>query len=372
MTRTETFARSAAVAVVAGALAAALGACGAGAGGGDGGERITLRYAHYFGPTNAQSRAIIEWAEEIKERTSGRVEIEFYYGESLVKAADMLQGVASGRADLGYAASLYFPSQLPLAGVVEVPFMTSDPGAQAQAFYELYQENEAFRSDYEKQGVHVLTFNPIGGAIVGAKEPIDGIEWFQGKQIRAVGMIAEAMQSVGATPVALTFSEIYEGMQRGVVDAYTNANFDAIVDIRAHEVGPYIYDTGLGIYVAPATIINLSTWQSLPEDIRDIITEVSSRHVERAMPILMQVEDETCKTITEGGGIVGVLPEEDVDIWRGTFTEQAVATWRERATQVHDPAVVDEFYEQYLELLEAAEAASDYETGIARCVEATS
>src|SRR5690606_1546294 len=99
------------------------------------------------------------------ERTDGRVEIEFFYGEALVKAADMLEGVSAGRADIGYAASLYFPAQLSLASVVEIPFTTTDPGAQAQAFYSLYQENEAFRADYENAGVHVLTFNPIGGAI---------------------------------------------------------------------------------------------------------------------------------------------------------------------------------------------------------------
>lgn len=355
--------------MAAAAMAAvALAACGTSAAGGGDGETYKLRFAHYFGPTNAQSKGIIAWADEINERTDGRVEIEFFYGESLVKAADMLGGVASGRADLGYAASLYFPAELPLASVVEIPFTTSDPGAQATAFYELYQDNEAFRSDYENQNVHVLTFNPIGAAIVGAKEPISGLDWFAGKQIRSVGLIAEALESVDAVPVGLTFAEIYESMQRGVVDAYTNANFDAIVDIRAHEVGPYIYDTGLGTYVAPATVINLNTWNSLPEDIQEIITEVSAGHVDDAMPILESVEDETCATVSEGGGTAGVLPEDDVDMWREQFSGQALEEWKKRAAQSHDEETVAEFHDQYLAALEEAESASDYETGISRCL----
>jgi TRAP-type C4-dicarboxylate transport system substrate-binding protein len=350
-------------------------ACGGGndtsqdASGADDGKTYNLRFAHYFGPTNAQSKSIIRWADEIKEKTDGRVDIEFFYQEALVKGTEMLDGVGSGRTDLGYIASFYFPAELPLSGVAGVPFVTSDPGAQAKAFYDLYQENELLREEYESKGIKVLTFNPITSAVLGAKEEVKDLDWFKGKRVRSVGQIASAVEAVGGNPVALSFAEIYEGMQRGVVDAYTSAPFEALVDIKVHEVGPYIHDTGLGQYLVALTGMNMDTWESLPQDIQEVITEASENHVEGAMEDLVEVEDASCTTVLDGGGFVGALPDAEIAKWKDIYGVGAMAAYSDELSKTLSEEEVDAFIGEYEDKLEQYEAESDYVTGVRRCAE---
>lgn len=333
------------------------------------GETFHFRYAHFFGPTTPQSISIERWADTITERTDGRVTFEFSYQESLLDARDILSGVADGRADMGYIANFYYPSELAFASIAEVPFITSNTGAQMRTFFDLYHENEAFRSEFEANGVHALTFNPITGNILGAPEPLETPEAVEGLQVRAVGKIAAAFEELGANPVALPAPDIYESLQRGVIDAYSSFPLEIVTDLGLHEVGPHLVDTGSGNYIVPATIIGTDLWESLPDDIRQIITEENEAHVDRAMEDLIEVEDSVCETVLEVGGSITLWSDEAVADWQDQIGDRFIDEWRSDVTANFDEAEVDEFLDQYLQKLEEYEAASDYVPGMERCAE---
>lgn len=60
-----------------------------------------IRYADLGPPKGWRAESLIEWAEKIKTRTKGEVEVEFFWSQSLLKAKDTLKGVGSGLADSG-------------------------------------------------------------------------------------------------------------------------------------------------------------------------------------------------------------------------------------------------------------------------------
>jgi len=53
------------------------------------------------------------WASEVEKRTGGKIKVQIFWMESLVKWKDALPGIQSGMADLAWVSSTYFPSQLP-------------------------------------------------------------------------------------------------------------------------------------------------------------------------------------------------------------------------------------------------------------------
>ena len=122
-------------------------ACGSGAQNASGEEVFKLKLASYQAPGAAEPLATEKWANQIEDATDGRVQIEFFYQEGLLPGAETLQGVADGRADLGYIADSYYPAQLPLTNIAGLPFMTSSPEAQGRTFIELYKDNEAVNAD---------------------------------------------------------------------------------------------------------------------------------------------------------------------------------------------------------------------------------
>lgn len=330
-------------------------------------KQVDLQYAHYIGPKAAQSVSTAGWADAIEEKTGGSVSVKFFYQGSLLGPTDMLEGVSSGRADVGYLASSYYPSELPLSSIVEIPFTTSNPEAQAQTFYDLYQSNADFQAEYEKQGVKVLTFNPLSATILGSKEPIEGTAAVKDKQIRVAGGVGTALQALGAKPVNLGAPEIYEGLQRGLIDGYSSFPFEVIADLQLQEVAPNVADPGLGQFAISATVMNLKTWESLSDAARQAITEESEAHVARATKDLAAVEQTVCDALLEADAKIVLWSEADIAAWKQQLGSTFEDTWLKNAQTSVDKATAEAFKAEYLEKLASYEQGSSYEPGVRRC-----
>lgn len=360
-----------AVAVVAASAAVVVAGCGSsdtetaatGASGeSTGGEQVELTFASYIGEAAPQSQALEWWADQVEQRSDGRITVKSYYQESLLKAADLLGGVADGRADIGYISNAYYPAELPLASVVEVPFTTSNAEAQARALKDLYDANEEFQEEWDAQNVRPLLFPAIGSNIVGARDAVEALGDLDGKSIRGLGLINEALQKVGANPVAIAAPEIYESLQRGVIDGYSGFAFEVIPALKLQEVAPHVTDTGLGEYTSAIIIMNDDTYQSLPDDLRAVVDEVSDEAVERSLELLKEAEDATCDAITEAGGAVTRLSDADIEAWKDAVGESLVDEWISQNGS-------REFYDAYVDLVRGYESDSDYVAGAERCAE---
>lgn len=326
-------------------------------------ESYSLQFTTFVGPGNPTTVAFEWWAEQVEERTGGRVTAEPFYSQALLQGGETLEGVAAGRADLGHVGSAFYPD-LALSMVVGVPFVTRNADAQARAFNQLYQENEDFRAEYEDRGVHVLFFPPNSPNIIGSQEPVASTEDLRNKQIRASGFIGEALQAVGANPIALPSPEIYESLQRGVIDAYSGFTFEYIVDFQLHEVAPHVMDSGLGNYVISPVVITKSLWDEMPEDIRSVLTQTSEEYMDVVIGELAELEDSVCDQILEGGGSVGVFPEDEIAEWREAVEDDIYQQW---AGDVPGEVDADAFFAQYTDILEQAEAETEYVPGVERC-----
>jgi TRAP-type C4-dicarboxylate transport system substrate-binding protein len=356
---------SRALAVIA-PLALALSACGSGATSSTGDETFTLQFASYNVATSPEAVASQEWADRISEATDGRVKIEFSFQEALLSAVDTLPGVADGRADMGFIAGAYYPAELPLSNVAGIPFVTSDPAAQGRAFQELYEDDEALRAEWEAQGVHVLTWAPFSANILALKDPIEKFSDLERRKVRGYGYVSEALDQAGVEPVGISQTEVYEALQRGVLDGTSGASMDIAVDRKFYEVAKQFVDVNFGNYAMTANIINLNKWNSLPQDVRDAIEEVSATYLDRYMELLAELEDQACERITAAGTEIMVIPESETAGWASSAGPKVRAVWEADAEKAGsaDPAA---FYEKYTALVQQHEAGSDYETPIQRC-----
>ena len=329
-------------------------------------QKFELQFATYIGKAAAQSRAQEWWADEVERRTDGRVTVEFFYGGSLLGATDILRGVGDGRASLGYVANAYHPGELPLSSVVGVPFMTSNAEAQMRTFMDLYENNEAFREEWRSKNVHVLFFNPLSENILGMREPIDGLADLAGKRIRGLGYVNEVIAAAGANPVAIAAPEIYEALLRNTLDGYSGFAFEVVTALKLQEVAPHTIATGTGNYVFAATPINLDLWNSMPEDIRAKLTEVSRQYQDKVAAYLAETENEVCQTILAAGGSVTLLGKQDVGRIRAAVGDTITQDWIERASR-RGGADAKAFLAEYKEKLAHYEAKVDYVSGVQRC-----
>lgn len=331
------------------------------------GKTYTLDFASYNVPNAAESRATKQWAQEIEAATDGRVTIRFFFQEALLSGAETLRGVADGRADMGYIATAYYPAELVLTNVVGVPFVTDNAEAQARTFMDLYENNEALRQEWESLGVKVLSWTPVPPNIVALKEPIGGLEDLEGRRIRGYGYVSETLELVGVNSVGISQSEVYEALQRGLLDGTSGASLDIAVNRGYQEVAPHFIDVSYGNYAMTANIINKQTWDDMPQDIRDAINQATENYVQSYLAALEEQEVAACDKLLEAGGKVTLLDESETVKWSSEAVPQIRQLWAQHVASSKPDVDTDAFYDAYTSALAQYEADSDYVSAMERC-----
>lgn len=346
--------------LLTGALAAtALSACTTE--GGEG-ESHTYTFATYVAASAPHGQALVWLIDEIEERSDGRVILEPYWDGSLLPAAELLAGVAEDRADFAFLTPLYNPAELPLSQVTSIPFATADVRALSTAVTDLYEDNADYQREWEATGVLPLNFVSVAPSMFATKEPISGLDDLDGMSIRATGYGAAAVQAAGGNAISLVVGELYESLERGLIDGYTSMIFDAVPSLSLQEVAPYVVDTGLGTYGLNSIAVNPQTWDGIPEADRAVIEEVVAEFADHYFDNLAAGEDAACDAVLEAGGDVTVWSDRETDRWAELVGDAPLDQWRSTASATG--ADIETFYQDYRDALANADESP---SGMARC-----
>src|SRR3981189_2429342 len=88
-----------------------------------GAQEIKLTFADQNSPTGwGPSHALYPWVKQVEEATKGRVTIEVYPSQTLIKGVDMWKGVRGGIADIGWCVQGYWPEEAAPPAAVPPPF----------------------------------------------------------------------------------------------------------------------------------------------------------------------------------------------------------------------------------------------------------
>lgn len=291
-------------------------------------ERFEWQYATFIFENSALTVPARRWIESWNGVGGHEVQVEFFYQEALLRATAILPGVADGLADIGQTTSLYHPAELPLSQIASLPFLTTDIHAHTRAFNHLYDTNEAFRTEWDGAGVKVLSFVPITGNVFGTSFPFESLADLEGKRIRAAGLLTHAVELAGANAIAMAAPEIYQAMETGVLDGWTNNPFEVTISLGWPEVSPYFTDPGTGQFNMNVLFMNMDVWEGLPDDLRAHIEASRDDYVDEAVRYTIEQEAIACDRLIELGGSAHMLAAAEVDRWREMVDDSALRRWR--------------------------------------------
>lgn len=328
-------------------------------------DTYVLQYTTYSNATSDQSKTVQRWAEEVGRLTDGGVSVQFHYSESLVGADESIQASLDGRADLAQVGSLYAASDLAMYTVIELPFETNNPEVQMRAIERLYEENEVYREDFDRQGIRLLYPLPLGIAVVGLNEPVQEPEDLGGLNIRSGGLTSEALLTVGANPVAMTATEVYESMERGVVDGYTSLGLANLPTFGLSSSTPYLLQPGIGVYASSIVVINEELFQAMPEDYQQALLEASESAIDVGLEEAELLGETACEEVRAAETQFSTFTPEQVTNWA---EEAGIAeAWVDRnAERGYDAQAV---LEDYRRIVQEETAASTYVDPLVACME---
>lgn len=267
-----------------------------------------------------------KWADEIKEATNGRVEITVYAGGTIASMADALDAVKQRTCDMAMCYTNIFAGQFPLTDVVSLPMIGIDNAVQAtNVLWDLMDYSPELQA--ELSGFKVLNLNTNANNIIGSSKPVYTLADMKGLKVRvSAGTPADMAVAWGATPMTFAPSDIFQSIEKGVIDAYM-LDFPGVDSYALYEVTPYY--TEMPFFCAPfALLMNLDSWNELPEDLQKIIDEHSGRSF--SVAAAQDVDDKAAEgrelAQTKYNSTIIEVDEAGLDTFRPA-AEQYVADW---------------------------------------------
>jgi len=299
-----------AVAVVATLLLGAQGAM----------AQITLRFANFFPGPAGQSKLIDEFAADINRLTGGRVVIEHYPGGTLLGAPEIYDGVVQGIAHLGMSNLGYTFGRFMETELLDLPL--GFPNAWVankvvQEFYDRYKPAE-----WNDTVVLALHSSPVN-VILTADRPVRRLEDMHGLTLRGTGYIARFVEALGAVARPVATPEAYDAVNRRVIDGLM-IPYETVVTFRFGEVTRYITEVWpMGQVYTFYIVANKNAWNSLPADVREIITNY----------IRNEFSDKLAKMWNDID-VVGYEYAKSVGYEFITLPDDELVRWQARANQV--------------------------------------
>ena len=167
------------------------------------------------------------YVEAVEKATNGSLKFRLFLSGSLIPLKATLSGVRDGAADIGLAALLYYPGELPHAKLLaDMALLGTDNTVMAGASSEFNLLHCAdCQAEFAAQGfVYNGTYATPPFSLI-TKGKVTTIEDLKGMKIRVAGTAWTRWAShFGAVTVSLPANEMYEGMDRGVIDAAIQAS----------------------------------------------------------------------------------------------------------------------------------------------------
>lgn len=207
----------------------------------------------------------------------GIVQVEMYWGGTLLKGPELLAGLHAGTADIIFQTAPYMLGSLPILGIQSVPIYSNDLNHSYRALKmgtPLYKlQNDVLK---EKNIFQIASAGCIPEYIWTKEKLIRKPEDLKGLKIRVAGKVeAMVVRLLGAVPVILPSAEVPPALQRGVVDGTLTNPWTA----RGRRVEEYCKH----MLIHPVSFVStpfyalLDKWNNWPEEVRKVILEAAAQ-----------------------------------------------------------------------------------------------
>lgn len=226
------------------------------------------------------------FADAIEKESNGEITFTRFYAGELSGIGRDLDALQSGT--IAVAAPLlapYHEGAFPLSDVTQLPVYGTDSPKVTRAFQKLLDSEVALKDgktfyqyEIEPKNIRVWALGVTAAySISAAKTKLETPADFSGLPMRAGSAIHTiAVQELGATPVTMPGTAIYEAMSRGTVDGIVMSISDWISYSLDQLIRYTITDVSMGHWGSYLGISN-AAWDGLSDEQKKMFDEVARR-----------------------------------------------------------------------------------------------
>lgn len=300
----------------------------------------SLKFDSYVSETAGPSWIDRWFLDELEKRTNGEVSVRRYWSGSLNKVGEHLAAVRDGTSEMTLISPGYYQAEVPVTRGLEWYFRMERSDALQLVCRDLYEQYQPLRDEWEQRHrSQVLYWTTWNYAPLVMREPITSLDQIKGKRIRGYGVATDVIERLGGIPVPMTAPEVYQSLERGVLDGVYGFDFITAVAYKLHEVAPNFYDIGDGPHGPAAVVMNKAVYDGLSEPVRQVMTDLANElYAGKFAELYNGALTEYVATAKAEGVKFGTFPAEELAAARATVQPAEVQAWID---QVAGPAGID-------------------------------
>lgn len=232
------------------------------------------RFAHPHPESDSWHKAALRFAELVKQRTDGAIEIQVFGGGVLGNDPTMVNAVRGGSLDIGLTGNPYFTGLAPKLNVLDLPFLFRDRAHVAAVLDG--PVGEALRQELNGSNLKALATWDIGWRnLTNNRRAIRTPADLKGLKIRTTPNPAhiKAFTLLGAVPTPMAFTELFTALEMGSVDGQENP-VTLILNAKFFEVQKHLTLSRHAFTTGPI-VMNKAKFEALPPNLRAILVDTA-------------------------------------------------------------------------------------------------
>jgi TRAP-type C4-dicarboxylate transport system substrate-binding protein len=277
-------------------------------------QEVTLK-ALSFAPANKVEESLDVfrlYIARVNEAGKGALKIDLIGGPEVVPTGDQMNAVAKGIADMVMTFTVHV-AQVPEIDTAGLSDITPEE-ERKNGYFALLDEA------HKKINIKVIgRTSTNSGFYIFSKDPIRKLDDFKGVKIRSHSGYDALFRSVGAVPVGMGISEIYAGLERGVVRAAPYPLF--VYDLGLHEVTKYVLADAFWPSHTTFAYINRRKFESLPQKAQALLMDTQLAVEKEMAGIVQKAKEKEMERLKKAGMQFINLSPDEAKKWRKLANE---------------------------------------------------
>ncbi|MDE3739699.1 C4-dicarboxylate TRAP substrate-binding protein DctP [Pseudomonas resinovorans] len=236
-------------------------------------DPIVIKFSHVVAEHTPKGQGALLFKKLAEERLPGKVKVEVYPNSSLFGDGKEMEALLLGDVQLIAPSLAKFEQYTKQVQLFDLPFLFND--IQAVDRFQHSPEGQNLLKSMENKNITGLGYWHNGMKQLSANKPLREPKDARGLKFRvqASAVLEEQFKAVRANPRKMSFAEVYQGLQTGVVNGAENP-WSNIYSQKMHEVQKYITESNHGV-LDYMLITNTKFWNGLPADVRSELEKIT-------------------------------------------------------------------------------------------------